>query len=75
MNESNKTPKNTLCKNLRIKNSFGMLEDGEVDWQLLEDMNSICWCIKSVGGSGPDNGLVDPALCVYGRICFESAKE
>ena len=66
-----KTEHNKLCRNLRIKNPYGMLEDGENDWLLLDDINSICWCIKSIGGSGPDDGVVDPAQCVKGRVCYE----
>ena len=53
------------------KKSVDLLEDGENDWLLLDDINSICWCIKSIGGSVPDDGIVDPAQCVNGRVCYQ----
>jgi hypothetical protein len=60
-----------FCKYLRAKNGYGGAEGGENAWYLLDNANTICWCIKSVSGAGPDNGLVDPPLCVSGRACYE----
>ncbi|MDN5213497.1 hypothetical protein QQ020_15610 [Fulvivirgaceae bacterium BMA12] len=60
-----------FCRFLRSKNPYGSLEGGENEWYLIDDANSICWCIKATGGAGPDNGLVDPPLCVSGRACYE----
>lgn len=47
------------------------MEGGEHPWLLLDDANTICWCINSAGAMGPDSGLVSPAKCVEGRSCFE----
>jgi len=42
-----------------------MMEGGDNPWFLLDDANTICWCIVS-GGVGPDNGLVSPTDCREG---------
>lgn len=60
-----------LCKFLRARNPYGMMEGGEHPWLLLDDANTICWCINSAGAMGPDSGLVSPVKCVEGRTCFE----
>lgn len=63
------------CKYLRAKNPYGLLEGGENPWLIPFESNTICWCIKSSGASGPDNGLVHPDQCVEGRSCYKSANE
>jgi hypothetical protein len=62
--------KDRLCKYLRARNPYGMAEGGENPWYLLDDANTIFWCIRSSGGAGPDGGLVGPGLCQAGRGCF-----
>ncbi|MCA0933894.1 hypothetical protein LCM02_15640 [Lutimonas saemankumensis] len=64
--------KNAICKFLRARNPYGMMEGGEQPWLLLDDANTICWCINSVGGVGPDNGLVSTSRCREGRSCYVS---
>ncbi len=59
-----------LCRYLRARNAFGTTEGGANDWYVLGDSNSIFWCVKGLGAGGPDNGPVDPKLCVNGRTCF-----
>lgn len=60
----------TFCRHLKCKNPSGSLR-GESKWYVLDDPNTIYWCAKSiVGAIGPDNGSVDPYLCVSGRKCF-----
>ncbi|NND07283.1 MAG: hypothetical protein HKN87_12970 [Saprospiraceae bacterium] len=66
---------NKYCKFLKAKSPYGLTEGGENPWFLLDEANTICWCIKSAGGAGPDNGLVAPAKCVKGRSCFMPAVE
>jgi len=66
MNSKNKT----ICKFLRARNPYGMMEGGDKPWLLLDDANTICWCINSAGASGPDNGLVSTSQCREGRSCF-----
>ncbi len=61
---------NKYCKYLRAKSPYGGTEGGENPWFLLDETNTICWCIKGMGGLGPDNGLIAPAKCVTGRRCF-----
>jgi len=51
-----------------------MMEGGENPWLLLDDANTISWCINSAGAMGPDNGLVSPMECKKGRSCFVSPK-
>ncbi len=70
--EENKPNKNNICKFLRARNSYGMMEGGDQPWLLLDDANTICWCITSAGAMGPDNGLVSPMECKEGRSCFDS---
>ena len=65
-----KTNKINICKSLRGRNPFGMMEGGDAPWLLLDDANTICWCISSSAAMGPDNGLVSPKSCVEGRSCF-----
>ncbi|MGI9530618.1 hypothetical protein [Lutimonas sp.] len=65
-----KSKNNSICKYLRARNPYGMMEGGEQPWLLLDDANTICWCIKSAGGSGPDNGLVSTSECQEGRSCY-----
>ena len=60
-----------FCRFLKAKNPFGTLEGGENDWYVLEDANTIYWCVKSNGAGGPDNGPIDPRLCVPGRKCYK----
>ena len=62
--------KNKICKFLRARNPFGMMEGGEHPWLLLDDANTICWCINSAGAVGPDNGLISPKHCKEFRSCF-----
>ncbi|WP_299529934.1 hypothetical protein [Ulvibacterium sp.] len=64
--------KKNICKFLRARNPYGMMEGGENPWLLLDDANTICWCITSAGATGPDNGLVSPMHCLEGRSCFVS---
>lgn len=61
----------SICKFLRARNPYGMMEGGDNPWYLLDDANTICWCIIS-GGVGPDNGLVSTQDCRVGRSCFVS---
>ncbi len=69
--EENKSNKLSICKFLRARNPYGMMEGGDNPWFLLDDANTICWCIVS-GGVGPDNGLVSTTDCREGRSCFVS---
>ncbi|NJN27988.1 MAG: hypothetical protein HC819_19455 [Cyclobacteriaceae bacterium] len=65
------TPLETkFCRFLKAKNPFGTLEGGNDDWYTYDDANTIYWCVKSMGAGGPDNGPVDPRLCVSGRKCY-----
>ncbi len=68
MKEKEKMP--VYCKFLRAKNPYGTLEGGENPWQIPYESNTICWCVKSSTGFGPDNGLVSPQQCTKGRSCF-----
>jgi len=69
----NSKPSNmSICKFLRARNPYGMMEGGDNPWFLLDDANTICWCINSAGAVGPDNGLVSPMQCTKGRSCFVS---
>ena len=61
-----------LCRFLRAKNPYGSLEGGGNPWMLFDDANTICWCVKSIGGAGPDNGLVSPETCQTGRRCYQT---
>ena len=70
--EENKPNKLSICKFLRARNPYGMMEGGDNPWLLLDDANTICWCISSAGAVGPDNGLVSPTYCRKGRSCFVS---
>lgn len=68
----NKPGNTAICKFLRARNPYGMMEGGDHPWLLLDDANTICWCITSAGGVGPDNGLVSPKNCIQGRSCYRS---
>jgi len=68
--EENKPNNLSMCKFLRARNPYGMMEGGDHPWFLLDDANTICWCISSSGAVGPDNGLVSPTNCREGRSCF-----
>ncbi|TLP81760.1 hypothetical protein ES765_03500 [Maribacter sp. ACAM166] len=70
--EENKPNKLGICKFLRARNPYGMMEGGDSPWLLLDDANTICWCITSAGAVGPDNGLVSPKYCRKGRSCCVS---
>lgn len=69
MNNSNSVNK-PICRFLKAKNSFGMLEEGN-NWRGVDDPNTSFWCIKSSGPVGPDNGVVGSKHCVEGRKCFK----
>ncbi len=71
--EKEKSP--LYCKFLRAKNPYGLLEGGENPWLLPFESNTICWCVKSNTGFGPDNGLVNPQECVHGRSCFKAPQK
>ena len=68
-------PKPKICKYLRARNPYGMMEGGEHPWLMLDDANTISWCIQSAGAAGPDSGLVGPKYCVEGRACFVDPDE
>lgn len=70
--EHTKPNKISICKFLRARNPYGMMEGGDDPWLLLDDANTTCWCINSAGAMGPDNGLVSPMHCTKGRSCFVS---
>lgn len=70
-----KTEVPKLCKYLRARNPYGMPEGGENPWYLLDDANTIFWCIRTAGGTGPDYSLVGPGPCQHGRSCFAEAEE
>ncbi|MCB9271283.1 MAG: hypothetical protein H6561_17260 [Lewinellaceae bacterium] len=59
------------CRHLRAKNPYGMMEGGEHPWYLLDDSNTIFWCVKGHGGIGPDNDLIAPPKCLPGRSCYQ----
>ncbi len=61
-----------ICKFLRARNPYGMMEGGDHPWLLLDDANTTCWCINSAGAMGPDGGLVSPKHCRDNRGCFVS---
>lgn len=65
-----KVSKTNICKSLRARNPYGMMEGGDSPWLLLDDANTICWCIDATGGVGPDNGLVSTSGCNKSRSCF-----
>ena len=73
--EDSKPTKDQICKFLRARNPYGMMEGGENPWLHLDDANTICWCIASAGAAGPDNGLVGPMKCREGRTCFVAPEE
>lgn len=60
-----------VCRFLKSKNSFGMLEGGD-HWSGIEDPNATFWCNKTSGPVGPDNKFVGAKDCVEGRRCFVS---
>ena len=60
-----------FCRFLKAKNPFGNLEGGANDWYVYDDANTIYWCVKSLGAGGPDNGPVEPGMCVLGRKCYK----
>ena len=68
--EGDKPDKKGICKSLRARNPYGMMEGGENPWLLLDDANTISWCVSSGGAVGPDDGLVSPKHCLQGRSCF-----
>lgn len=70
--DTRKPNKKNICKFLRARNPYGMMEGGDSPWLFLDDANTICWCITSAGAVGPDNGLVSPVDCQEGRSCFVS---
>ncbi len=70
-----KPVENIYCKYLKAKNPYGTTEGGGNQWFLADDINTICWCILSTGGAGPDNGLVEPMRCTKGRSCFTTPEE
>ncbi len=73
--KNQKTVDITFCKHLKCKNPSGTLQ-GESKWYVLDDPNTIYWCVKSLtGSSGPDNGPIDPFLCVRGRKCFRKPED
>ena len=70
--EETKSDKKDICKSLRARNPYGMMEGGENPWLLLDDANTICWCISTGGAIGPDDGVVSPKHCLTSRSCFVS---
>lgn len=64
-----KSDSKSVCRFLKAKNSFGMLESGK-DWVGIEDPNTTFWCNKSSGPVGPDNRIVSAKMCLMGRKCF-----
>jgi len=68
--EKVKTGTTQYCEYLMAKNHFGTIEGGGNPWFDINDSNSICVCVKTMGHAGPDNSLVDPVYCKSGRSCY-----
>jgi hypothetical protein len=62
---------NKFCRYLKAKSPYGLIEGGGHPWYLLDKANTICWCIKSSHGVGPDSDLVSTEKCVPGRDCYK----
>ena len=60
------------CRFLKAKNFYGFAGSFESTALDEDSANIFVWCIKSVGGAGPDNQPVSPKLCKAGRVCFEN---
>jgi hypothetical protein len=52
------------CENLRWKGLFVHGADAP-------EQDSICWCLKTQLGIGPDGALVSPDECGPGRTCYK----
>jgi hypothetical protein len=63
------------CRYLKSKNPFGTLEGGDNPRFVYDDANTIYWCVKSMGAGGPDDGPIDPRLCIKGRSCYAEPKQ
>ncbi len=50
-----------VCRSLREKGPCGLLDDAD----------TIYWCIKATGAAVFDNKFADTSLCRQDRICFE----
>ena len=70
MPEKDKDSK-TICRHLRSRNSFGMMEGGGNPWHDIEDPNAVFWCNLTSGPFGPDNKICDTRRCKPGRKCFK----
>jgi hypothetical protein len=64
-----------ICRYLKAKNSFGMIEGGENPWYGIDDPNTTFWCNKTSGPIGPDNLFCDPRSCKPGRKCYREHDE
>ena len=62
-----------VCRFLKSKNSFGMLE-GDGNWSGVEDPNASFWCNKTAGAVGPDNMFAGVKVCVTGRKCYAESE-
>jgi len=61
-----------ICRHLKAKNSFGMLEGGDNQWYGIDDANTQFWCVKTGSVTGPDDDVVGRAFCISGRKCYNS---
>lgn len=61
-----------ICRYLKAKNTFGMLEGGDTRWSGIDDANTQFWCVKTGDATGPDDGLAGAAECGPWRKCFQS---
>lgn len=58
-----------VCRYIRTKTAFGNAS-GYQGWQFGKSSTAAYWCLQTMGASGPDDQLVEPAQCRLGRTCF-----
>jgi len=58
------------CKHLKTKKSFIHAKNDAETWRSNSSSTSQYWCTKTMGVTGPDDGLVQPEGCQAHRSCF-----
>ena len=63
----------TFCKYLRAKNAYGTLEGGDQSFLEVDPGTTMCWCLKTMGPVGPDEGVAHTDVCdeLSGKKCFQ----
>ncbi|HWP40479.1 MAG TPA: hypothetical protein VNL70_06090 [Tepidisphaeraceae bacterium] len=73
ISSSEQTSLPPVCRMLRTKTAFGLLDyDEQGPWELGASTTAVYWCLCTMQTAGPDDLLAHPESCREGRSCYRA---